>query len=105
MSLMCILGLATCVTVSGTAYPENDLYDIIYECNMAQSSGFYEEVSFILVGGEYRIGLQDGYQALDYLEERGVNFRWKPDGDVKSPAHLAKYRKQQLILACAPFIS
>ncbi|MDG1117621.1 MAG: hypothetical protein P8N72_10890 [Flavimaricola sp.] len=105
MSLMCTLGLATCITVGGTAYTTNDLHDITYECFMAQGAGFFEEVTFILLDGEYRIGLQDGYLALEFLEERGVTFRWKPDGDIRSPTHLAKYRKAQLIGACLPFIS
>jgi hypothetical protein len=105
MSLMCTLGLATCITVNGTAYTTDDLYDIKYECAMAQSAGFFEEVTFILVDGEYRIGLQEGYQTLDFLEERGVTFRWAPDGDIRSPAHLANYRKDQLIRACLPFMS
>ncbi len=105
MSLMCTIGLVTCVTLNGTSYTKDDFYDITHECFMAQGDGYYEEVTFILVGGDYRIGLQDGYQTLDFLEERGVEFRWKPDGEIKSQAHLAKYRKDQLVRACSPFIN
>lgn len=72
---------------------------------MAQRYGHYDEVAFILVGGEYRIGLQDGYQTLDFLEERGVKFRWQPDREIISPTHLANNRKDQLIRACSPFIN
>lgn len=105
MSLMCTIGLATCITVNGVSYTTSDLNEIVYQCSMAQSAGYYETVSFILLDGEFRMGLQDGYLTLEFLEERGVNFMWKPDGGAKSQAHLANYRKSELVQACAPFIS
>ncbi len=77
----------------------------MYECFMAESYSYYDRNTFILVGGEYRIGQQDGYRTLEFLEEHGVPFRWKPDGEIISQPLLAKYRKNQLVGACLPFIN
>ena len=103
LGLMCSLGLVACITVGGNSYSESDFYDISYECGMASSEGYFSEVTFILVGGKYRAGRQQGYLALEMLEELGVEFRWKPKGKTPSQAALAKYRKNQLKAACYPF--
>ena len=105
MGLMCALGLVSCITIADTSYSESDAYDIIYECGMARSSRYFSELSFILVNGRYRSGMQHGYLMLDFLEEKGVPFKWKPKGKIPSQLFLAKYRKQQLINACGPFLS
>ena len=109
MGLLCALGLATCVTIGGTTYPKEDAYDIAYECAMARSAGYYNDVTFILVNGKYRSGLQQGYLALDILEEHGVEFLWKPKGSRPgqrpNQGYLAMFRKEQLKLACYPFLA
>ena len=104
MGLMCTLGLAACISVGGSSYTEKKLNDIIYECRTANSYQFYNEITFILVDGKYRSGRQQGYLALEVLEELGVDFRWKPSGKVPSQGFLAKYRKDQLRSACYPFL-
>lgn len=101
---MCALGLTACITLNGISYPKKDFYDIKYECGMAQSEGFFEEVSYILVGGRYRLGMQQGYLALEMLENKGVDFSWKPKGKIPNQYSLAIFRKKQLIDACTPFI-
>ena len=105
MGIMCALGLASCISIGGASYSESDAFDIIYECDMARSAGYFSEVSFILVDGKYRFGMQDGYAMLEFLEEKGVDFRWKPKGNIPSQSYLAKYRKQELKFACDPFLS
>ena len=80
MGLMCTLGLAACITVNGNSYPEKKFNEIIFECETARSYKFYNEFSFILVGGKYSAGSQQGYIALEVLEELGVDFRWRPKG-------------------------
>ena len=105
MGLACVLGLAACVTIGQGTYSKNDAFDIMYECDLARSYGFYEDYSFILVDGKYRLGRQQGYAILEFLEDKGVDFRWKPKGKVPSQPLLARYRKQQLKLACAPFLA
>ena len=62
MGIMCALGLASCISIGGASYSESDAFDIIYECDMARSAGYFSEVSFILVDGKYRFGMQDGYR-------------------------------------------
>ncbi len=104
MGLMCSLGLVTCITVGGNSYPVRDVHDIHTICYQASDYGYYNDVTFILVGGKYRSGLQSGYMALDGLEELGVEFRWKPKGKTPPQSYLAKYRKDQLKTACYPFL-
>ena len=104
MGVMCTLGLASCIAVGGISYPEKDVYDVKYECVMAEDYGFYDESTFILVKGRYRSGMQQGYLALEFLEEKGVDFSWKPTGKNPSQSYLAAYRKNQLKLACLPFL-
>ena len=105
MGIMCALGLSACLSIGGNSFQKDDAFDIIYECNMARSYGYYDEVTFILVGGKYRIGMQDGYWMLEFLEEKGVDFRWKPEGKTPPQPQLARYRKQQLKSACYPFLT
>ena len=84
MALGCVLGLTACLTIGEGTYPRDDAFDIMYECDMARSYGFYEDSSFILINGKYRMGLQQGYALLEFLEEHGVDFRWKPKGKIPS---------------------
>ena len=105
MGIMCALGLASCLSIGGASYSESDAFDIMYECHMARADGYFRDVTFILVDGKYRGGMQVGYSMLEFLEEKGVDFRWKPKGKTPSQAYLARYRKQQLKSACRPFLS
>lgn len=105
MGIACVLGLTACISVGGSSYPTDDLFDIIYECDIARSYGYYSDASYILVDGKFRVGMQNGYVALEILEDLGVNFRWKPKGKTPPQIHLARYRKNQMKLACAPFLA
>ena len=105
MGLMCSFGLAACIAVGGSSYSESDFYDISYQCEMARSNGFFNEASFILINGRYRQGFQQGYLALEKLEEMGVDFRWKPKGGRQPQHALSNYRKKQLINSCHPFLN
>lgn len=105
MSLLCSLGLVTCITVGGTDYTTDQFENIMYECLMAESDGYYQESSYILVNGNYRIGLQDGYRTLDSMEEYGVTVRWSPTGGASSQVHLARHRRAELVRICRPFIN
>lgn len=105
MGLMCALGLATCVTINGTSYSESAFVEIRYECLMAASARYYHEVTYILVDGQYRVGLQDGYRTLDRLEDLGVSVRWRPDSSRTPQAQLARFRKAELMRLCRSFIN
>lgn len=105
MGLLCALGLAACVSVNGDTITENDFLEARYECLMAASAGYYHEVTYILVDGQYRVGLQDGYRTLDRLEDLGVSVRWRPDSSRTPQAQLARFRKAELMRLCRSFIN
>ena len=105
MSLMCALGIATCISVNGQNFTKDSVDEILFQCGEAELNGYYSEFTYILVDGKYRLGQQAGYLALEILEDNDVDIRWRPKGPIPSQFQLAKYRKQQLVSACYPFLS
>ena len=101
MALSCLLGFAACLAYQGDNIPMDDVNAIQDTCSSLSNLAPYTYV--LTPDMDYRAY---GYSAMDYLEDLGLNFSWKPDewnSRTMNVSVLANYRKAEILRACREF--